>query len=84
MRLTGMIQGWCPWCGQHMGWWGGWMMMLGWLIVLLAIGVVAWLLLRRTGGSAGDRAEDALRERYARGEIDDETYRRMLAELRRR
>jgi putative membrane protein len=62
-------------------------MMLGWLLVLLVILGIVRLLIRRPGGGGEqteDRAEAALRERYARGEIDDETYRRMLAELRRR
>ena len=58
-------------------------MMLWWLPLLLGIALVIWLMRRRPGGDATDRAEAALRERYARGEIDDETYRRMLAELRR-
>ena len=84
MKLIALIQGWCPWCGQHMGWWGGFGMMLGWLIVLVAVVALVWLLLRRSGGGSADRAEDVLRERYARGEIDDETYRRMRAELRQR
>lgn len=51
--VFGWIQGWCPWCGDHMAG-GGWGMMLG-----------------------------ALREEYARGAIDEETYRRRLRELRR-
>ncbi|HUF26200.1 MAG TPA: SHOCT domain-containing protein [Gemmatimonadaceae bacterium] len=77
---------WCPWCGEHMGR-GGWMMMFWWLLILAGIVAVVWLLARR-GGAAGrmfgpDRAEAILRERYARGEIDDETYRRQLAEVRR-
>jgi putative membrane protein len=66
-----------------MGWWGGWGMMLWWLPILLVIAVVIWLLRGRPSGGARDSAEEALRERYARGEIDDETYRRMLAELHR-
>lgn len=70
--------------------WGGWtMMILFWLIV---IGLIAWLvaaLLRRERGDTPrrgrdeDRAESVLRERYARGEIDEETYRRKLDEIRR-
>lgn len=67
------------------------MMFLFWLVV---IGVVAWLLatlVRRESGDGprarsedrGDRAESVLRERYARGEIDEGTYKRMLDELRR-
>jgi len=75
--------------GDHLGW-GGWTLMLFfWLIVL---GLIVWLvaaLLRRARGKdprAGrdeDRSEAILRERYARGEIDEETYRRQLDELRR-
>ena len=34
------------------------------------------------GGGYGDSAERLLRERFARGEIDEETYRRMLVQLR--
>ena len=92
-RLATLLQ-WRLWHapGDHMGW-GGWtMMLLFWLIV---IGLIVWLvatLARREGGdrsrsssgqSREDRAEGVLRERYARGEIDEGTYRRMLDELRR-
>jgi putative membrane protein len=74
----------CPWCNH--GWWGGGMMLF-WTVLVLAIVWVIWTATRgRTSGTGdrrGDAAEDILRARYARGEIDDETYRRMLAELRR-
>ncbi len=80
---------WSPWHapGDHMGW-GGWtLMFLFWLIVIgLIVWLVATLLRRERGGgyrSGEDRAEAILRERYARGEIDEETYRRGLDELRR-
>ncbi len=82
------IQGWCPWCGDHMGW-GGWTMMIGWwLIVILLIAGLALAVARvgpwrSGGGPQRDPAEEALREQYARGEIDEETYRRRLDELRR-
>jgi putative membrane protein len=65
------------------------MMLLFWLIV---IGLIVWLvatLLRRERGDGPrreqeeDRAESVLRERFARGEIDEETFRRKLDELRR-
>jgi putative membrane protein len=83
--LTALQPGWCPWCGA-MGW-GGAFMMIFWVVVLVALGVLAWSLLQR-GGRAGappgeDRAEEILRERFARGEIDEATYQRMLDELRR-
>lgn len=84
MRTLALVQDWAPWHSNHMGWWGGWMMLWWLLIVLLVFVGVIWLLRGRPGTPPGGRAEDVLRERYARGEIDDETYRRMLAELRRR
>ncbi len=65
-------------------------MMLGWwLILILLVGGLFWMFGRgarwRGGGpEPRDPAEDALRESYARGEIDEETYRRRLDVLRRR
>lgn len=63
-------------------------MMIVWLVSLVVIIWIAWTVAQRAGfGSGGasreNRAEALLRERYARGEIDDATYRRMLDELRR-
>jgi uncharacterized membrane protein len=49
-----------------------------------------WLVIRAATtrgqgkGGGADNAEGILRERYARGEIDEATYRRMMEELRRR
>lgn len=82
-------QGWCPWCGDHMSG-GGWGMMFGWTLILVVLILVVWAIAdgrwpgRREGGgrSGEDRAESVLRERYARGEIDEEEYRRKLVELR--
>lgn len=81
-------QGFCPWCEGHMGW-GGWAMMAGWLVILILVLALVWAFARsrgcRDGGPEGrDPAEDALRESYARGEIDERTYRGRLDELRRR
>lgn len=81
-----ILQGWCPWCGSMH--WGGALMMLFWIVLLIALVGLVWSLGQRGGwfGGAGrteDRAEATLRERYARGEIDDATYQRMREELRR-
>lgn len=75
----------CPWCNYVM-WWGG--IMILWLFLIAALVWFGVRLARRgsgdggMGGGYGDSAERLLRERFARGEIDEETYRRMLAQLR--
>lgn len=77
---------WCPWCGSHMTG-GGWLMMGFWWFGLIAILLVLWAVFRDREGNpfapGHDRGEQVLRERYARGEIDEEEYRRKLTELRR-
>lgn len=72
---------------DHMngGWW--WVMGIGWLVFLGLIGVLAYLLVRHhtDGGSSAVRrtsAEDVLAERLARGEIDEDEYRRRRDALR--
>lgn len=80
------IQGWCPWCGGHMGW-GGWGMMLFWVILLIGVLAAVWAIFsgrwRSTDRPRPNSAEEMVRQQYARGEIDEETYRRRLEELRR-
>ena len=83
------IQGSGSWMGDHMSW-GGWGMMFGWTLILVVLILAVWAIADRWpgrreggGGSGEDRAESVLRERYARGEIDEEEYRRKLDELRR-
>lgn len=83
---------WCPMCGAG-GVMGGWMM-IGWLFWLAVLVGAAVVLLRLFGGRAGggpggyggspppERAEEILKERYARGEIDQTTYQRMLDDIR--
>lgn len=75
-------------------WWGhmGWMMVfwvLGFvLVLLLVVYVVRYLAMRSAPGrnpKVGDREDEAeriLRERYARGEIDEPEYERRREELR--
>lgn len=79
---------WCPWCGDHMGWGGGWVMGLFSVAVLALLGTLVWTMIRNTPPQAGPRqplsAEDIVRQRYARGEIDEDTFRRMIDELRER
>jgi len=64
-----------------MGWMGIW-----WLLGAVLISVLVWALVRtghrRLAGPAAESPEDILKRRYARGEIDQETYRQMKAELK--
>jgi putative membrane protein len=59
----------------------GGFMGFGWLIWIVVIGLVIWAVIRITNGNANSfqesnskRAEDILKQRYARGDIDREEY----------
>jgi putative membrane protein len=71
------------WYGDgHMGWMG-----IVWGLGLLVAVVLIWMMLRSThrpGGGAGpsESAEDVLKRRYAKGEIDRDTYQQMLRDIR--
>ena len=69
-------------CDMMMSWgWGGMLLVaLFWIVVL---GAAVWLVARLVRGRRGRSApaDDIVRERYARGEIDRETYERMRSEL---
>jgi putative membrane protein len=71
----------------HMGGWGYGFMLANGLIfwaLLVGGGVLLYRVLRRDERGGGDEsAERVLAGRYARGEIDDEEYRRRLETLRR-
>lgn len=66
-------------------------MMFGWFVILIAAGFAVWGFGQGrgpwrgpgTGGHEEGRAEMIPREQYARGKVDEETYRRKLNELRR-
>jgi len=65
----------------------GWIFMTLWW-VLIIVGIVAlvkWLMSSGAGGRDGGdgRALDILRERYARGEIDQEEYEKRRRDLER-
>lgn len=68
--------------GWHMGG-----MLIWWLLGLVFIVGLIWLLVaaagRRNVPAGPDSAEVILRERWARGDIDDDEYKRKLRELRR-
>ena len=57
----------------------GWMLTAWWLIavtVVIGIAIVVVVAVQRFGGAATRRALEVLDERYARGEIDEDEYRR--------
>lgn len=70
------------------GWGGGWgmgWMSIGWILGLAVIAFAIWAVLRsvRPRDGAGASPEEILKQRYARGEIDRDTYQRMLTDLKR-
>lgn len=88
IALIQQARWWCPMCGTD-GVWGGTMMMFMMLFWVLVVVGIAWLLFRwgadvRGRGSppAQESPEEILKARFARGEIDEESYGRMRAELR--
>lgn len=68
------------WDDWHMGGWMG----LWWILIIAAIVAVIWFAVAasRRGGESRESPEQALKRRYANGEIDRETYERMLSDLR--
>ena len=62
-----------------MGWMAIW-----WILGAALFGAVVWALVKSARGPAGPKESPAeiLRRRYAKGEIDKQTYERMLEELR--
>lgn len=68
--------------GGHMGGMG--LMGFWWLLIIGAI-VLLWYVLsgtRKSGSHSEESPEEVLKRRYARGEIDAETYEKMLRDLR--
>lgn len=63
-----------------MGWGALWMVLWWGLPILGVVALIAWL--GRTGSRRENKsALDLLKERYARGEIDQEEYRNKLRDL---
>jgi putative membrane protein len=62
-----------------MGWMTVW-----WILIPALIAALAWALIKGARGpsASSESPEEILRRRYARGELDDETFRRMRDELR--
>lgn len=75
---------------QHMmdGWGSGFgmvMMILFWLLVLALVGSLIWFLIWKGSNLSGkyenESSLEILRKRYARGEINEEEFRKMKKEI---
>ena len=74
---------------DHMNGFGWGMMGVGWVMGFILIGVLVWAIVQATSRSSepaaptsARSAEAILADRFARGEIDDDEYRRRLDTLR--
>jgi putative membrane protein len=74
--------------GYSWSWGGMLLMMLSWVFWFVLLGLLLWALFRWLGAripnqptSTGVSASEILRQRYARGEIDEATYERMRQQL---
>ncbi|MFV9673263.1 MAG: SHOCT domain-containing protein [Acidimicrobiia bacterium] len=74
---------------DHMSGFGWGMMGFGWIVGLVVVGVLVWAIVQATPrrgdaatASTTRSAETILADRFARGEIDDDEYRRRLDALR--
>jgi putative membrane protein len=75
------------WYGHHGGWGPGGWIWIAWMVLFcgaLLVTAIYFLRHRRAVPSATGSAETVVAERYARGEIDAEEYRRHQDVLRER
>src|SRR6478609_7716257 len=74
--------GWGPYV-QHDAWWQSGAHLLPLLLLVVLIGVIVWGVLRlsSTGAPPRDEALEALRVRYARGELDRTDFLERSADL---
>lgn len=68
------------------GWWmGGGMWLLSalfWMLIIAGVVlIVKWAMTRKGEGSFSESPLDILKKRYARGEIDRETFERMKRDI---
>ena len=65
--------------GYGMGWFGGILMVVFWILIIVGlVFLIKWLIQStgrdRTTGIGGNRSIEILKERYAKGEIDKEEF----------
>lgn len=57
-------------------------MWLWWILGIAIVGALAWVVVRPLSRANGESAEELLKRRYARGEIDNEEFEKRLQDLR--
>lgn len=69
--------------GYGMGFgFGGFFMLLWWVLIIVGIvALVKWLGHPHAGQGGSDKAIEILRERYARGEIDEQEFQKRKRDL---
>ena len=72
--------------GLGMGWFGGIFMIVFWILILVGlVFFIKWLIQstkkERAGGGGSNRALEILKERYARGEIDQVEFETMKTDI---
>lgn len=65
--------------GYGTGWFGGIVMIVFWILILVGLVFLIKWLIQSTGrdkatGSSGNRSLEILKERYAKGEIDKQEF----------
>ena len=64
-----------------MGYGWGWIMMIG-ILIIVVLGILALFRFLQHSIGPSSRAIDILKEKYARGEISNEEYKRKKAEIK--
>ena len=83
LMYSEMSAGFGPWRDSAWGWGFGFLFPVFWLLVLITlIGAVVYFLSNGTNDTNPDQALALLRERYARGEIEEEEFKERASRLR--
>jgi len=65
------------WDGDwHMGWMGFW-----WILTIAVVVAAVWVVVVSTRRGGQETPKQVVKRRYANGEIDRDTYQRMLEDL---
>jgi len=73
---------WCPGFNWGGGWFGGFPMIIVWVLIIVVVVIgIRWAVGRGSGAVDREGALEVLKRRYAAGEIDREQFREMKKEL---